>query len=208
MSERPLDRVLLEEALEALGEEAVSAGKVIDVAIYGGSSLVLATEFRVSTRDVDAVVRHDEEFVKTAADKVGKKLGLPDDWFNDGVKTYLAPEDRESVNFYGAFPNEGQPGVRIFIPTPEYLLAMKLMAMRIDEASGKKDLDDIVKLMSIAVLKQKEDVIGLASRFYPEARISAKLHLSIDHLWQEKERHERERGSPPSWKSRRDDEER
>ncbi len=48
-----LDRAKLEEALVALGEEARAAGKVVDVAVYDGSCLLLASDFRVATRDVD-----------------------------------------------------------------------------------------------------------------------------------------------------------
>ena len=35
-------------------------GKIIDLAIYGGSALLLASNFRITTQDVDAVVEGDQ----------------------------------------------------------------------------------------------------------------------------------------------------
>jgi len=192
----------LREALSALGEEALAAQKTIDIAIYGGSALILASNFRISTKDVDAVFE-DDGFVAEAADRVGQRLGLPQDWLNDGVRTYLAPEDSKARELFGSFPSEERPGLRVFVPTPEYLLAMKLMALRIDPSSGAKDLDDILNLMMIAGLADKNAVLRLAAQFYPEARISGKLHLAIDGVWREKLERERSDTSRPTWFSRR-----
>lgn len=49
--------------------------------------------------------------------------------------------------------------------------------------SGQKDLEDILNLMQVTGLKEKGDIVRLASGFYPEARTSAKLLLAVDHLW-------------------------
>jgi hypothetical protein len=65
------------------------------------------------------------------------------------------------------------------------MLAMKLMALRLDPAGGKNDLEDIINLMQISGMKEKGDILRFASRFYPEARTSGKLVLAIDHLWNE-----------------------
>src|SRR5262245_38936620 len=45
----------LSAALHDLGEIAVDAGKIIDLALYGGSCLILVSNFRLSSEDVDAV---------------------------------------------------------------------------------------------------------------------------------------------------------
>jgi hypothetical protein len=192
-------RDVLIKALQALGAEARAHGKVIDIAIYGGSALVLVSNFRVSTKDVDAVAATDEAFVAAAAARVAGTLSLTPGWLNDGVKTWLSPTHDDSKQYYGSFPDEARPGLRVFVPSPEYMLAMKLMAMRIDEASGRKDLQDILNLMRIVGMRSKDEVVDLAAQFYPEARISGKLALSIDSLWREKERHERERADAPAW---------
>jgi hypothetical protein len=104
MEQRDGDKILLETALRALGEEAVAAGKIIDIAVYRGSSLVLVSNFRVSTKDVDAVTQGDERFLRVAAERVGQRLGLPGEWLNDGVKTYLAPNDEASRHSSAPIP--------------------------------------------------------------------------------------------------------
>ena len=161
----------------------------------------LTSDFRRITRDV--AVDDDKEFLFEAARRVGGRLGLPDDWLNDGVRTFLAPDDAQARRLFGAYPDETGPGLRVFVPTPEYLLAMKLMAMRVDLASGGRDLDDLVSLIAVVGIGRKEELIDLAAGFYPEARISGKLVFGLDGIWREKERRDRDGRPRPAWQSRR-----
>jgi hypothetical protein len=50
--------------------------------------------------------------------------------------------------------------------------------------------------MEVAGLTRKEDIVEVAAKFYPEARISGKLRLALDNLWHTYEasltRHEHE----------------
>jgi hypothetical protein len=203
MADVSFDRALLEQALSALGVEARAAGKTVDIAIYGGSCLLLTTDLRRVTKDVDVAIENDEAFLKEAAERIALRLGLPSDWLNDGVMTYLSPQDETARELFGSYPMEAEPGLRVYVPTPEYMLAMKLMAMRIDVASGAKDLHDIVDLTRLLGLQHREQLLDLAAAFYPEARVSGKLHLALDALWQEKERRDRGGSPAPTWKSRR-----
>ncbi len=184
----------LGDALNELGQIAYEAGRVIDIAIYGGSCLMLVSNFRVATADVDAVAAEDQGFIDSAAQTIAARRGWPRDWLNDGVRTYLSPQvdGFEQHALFRTYPREETPGVRVFVPTLEYMLAMKLMALRLDAGSGKSDLEDILNLMQVAGMKEKGDILRFASRFYPEARTSAKLVLAVDHLWNEYSR-QRER---------------
>ncbi|HLY57575.1 MAG TPA: hypothetical protein VKS60_18570 [Stellaceae bacterium] len=177
----------LGDALAELGEFAYEAGRVIDIAVYGGSCLMLVSNFRIATADVDAVAFADQGFLDRAAHTIASRHGWPLDWLNDGVRTYLSPhvEGFAQHTLFRTYPKEATPGLRVFVPTAEYMLAMKLMALRLDPGSGRKDLDDILNLMQVAGLERKGDILAFASRFYPEARTSAKLALSIDQLWTE-----------------------
>ena len=53
----------LHDAFMELGTHARREGKVIDLAVYGGSALMLASNFRVATEDVDAVVDGDQRII-------------------------------------------------------------------------------------------------------------------------------------------------
>jgi hypothetical protein len=49
-------------ALDELGQLAVEAGRVVDIAVYRGSCLMLVSNFRIATADVDAVAADDQAF--------------------------------------------------------------------------------------------------------------------------------------------------
>lgn len=194
----------LGEALNELGQLAHDAGRVIDIAIYGGSCLMLVSNFRIATADVDAVAA-DQSFLDSAAQTVAARRGWPRDWLNDGVRAYLSPRVEGFVQhmLLRTYPCEEAPGLRVFVPTAEYMLAMKLMALRLEPASERNDLEDILNLMQVTGLKEKADIVRFAARFYPEARTSGKLALAVDHLWNEyRRRLERSAHEPPRYLGR------
>ncbi len=177
-------------AFDELGRRARDRGKVIDIAVYGGSALMLASNFRISTQDVDAVAATDQGFIDMLARDIGRARDWPDSWLNDGVRAYLSPAVDGLAQHHALFrsyPEEAAPGLRVFVPTAEYLLAMKLMAMRIDPGAGKSDLGDILNLLDIVAIKERRDLLRFARSFYPEARVSPQVLLGIDVIWKERE---------------------
>jgi hypothetical protein len=195
----------LSEAFNELGQLAYDAGRVIDVAVYGGSCLMLVSNFRVATADVDAVAAADQGFLDRAVQTVAARRGWPRDWLNDGVRTYLSPrvEGFAQHTLFRTYPSEETPGLRVFVPTAEYMLAMKLMALRLDPGSGRNDLEDILNLMQVTPMKDKADILRFAARFYPEARTSGRLALAVDYLWNEYSRRlERPDHEPPRYLGR------
>jgi len=175
----------LNDALTELGRRACAQGKVVEIAIYGGSALMLTSNFRVTTQDVDAVADSDQDLVGRLAQDIAAERGWPPDWLND-VRTYLSPNVdglAQHHELFRTYPGEEAPGLRVFVPTPEYLLAMKLMAMRLDPAAGKTDLNDILNLMEVVNVADKDQLIQFAATFYPEARVSGRLRLGLDVVW-------------------------
>ena len=185
----PFTRERIVAALRELGARAWSRGLTIDLAVYEGSCLALASNFRVSTRDVDAVALCNQAIVDQLAAEVAATLGLPPSWLNDGVRTYLSPrvDAPAQHELFATYPGEAEPGLRVFVPNAAYMLAMKLMALRIDPAAETQDLPDILALIEVVGLQRKEDIVEFAASFYPEARISGKLHLAIDTIWRERQ---------------------
>jgi hypothetical protein len=70
-------KVELSQALQELGELCVQAGKVIDIAVYSGSCLILVSNFRFSSEDVDAVALEDQPFVDELSAKIALRHGWP-----------------------------------------------------------------------------------------------------------------------------------
>src|SRR6266571_4101463 len=87
----------LHDAFMELGARARREGKVIDLAIYRGSALMLASNFRVATQDVDAVVEGDQSTFTRWAQEIARARN----WLNDGVGLHT-PEDVVdfAVRFY------------------------------------------------------------------------------------------------------------
>lgn len=204
-AEPVLTTELLNEVLNELGVLAVGEGRVIDVAIYGGAALTLVSNFRVSTRDVDAVADDPgQRLLERWAAVVAERRGWPRDWLNDQVFPFLSDTidelDPAHHAAFRSYPCEQEPGLRIFVPTPEYLLAMKLMAMRISPAEDSKDLDDILALMAIVGLTTASQTIEFVQVLYPEARTSVRVLHGIDEIFRKLE--ERSDGLAPRYLGR------
>ena len=76
VQKKPFDRQSLEQALHELGRRAYAEGTTIEIAIYGGSALILTFDWRVATRDVDAVYEGDRQTVRRlAADVADRSAG-------------------------------------------------------------------------------------------------------------------------------------
>jgi len=196
----------LHDAFTELGTRARREDKVIDLAIYGGSALMLASNFRVATQDVDAVAEGGQEMIARLAEEIARTRNWPSDWLNDGVRTYLSPNVHGLLEHHAllrAYPSEQEPGLRVFVPSAEYMLAMKLMAMRIDPTGDKSDVADILNLIAVVGFTTSEEVIDFAASFYPEAKISARLRLGIHELWRSKDNFTQEgRHATPSYLGR------
>jgi hypothetical protein len=202
MSRPKLTAEAIHDAFMELGAQALVDGKVIDLAIYGGSALMLASNFRIATQDVDAVAVRDQDYVNRLAAELAARRDWRSDWLNDGVRTYLSP-NLEGVErhheLFRAYPSEQSPGLRVFVPSAEYILAMKLMAMRIDSAAAD-DLRDILNLLDVVELKSEEEAVAFAASFYPEARISGRLRLGLRELWRRRgELTKDKRDEPPTY---------
>ncbi len=106
---------------------------------------MMVSNFRDASQDIDAVAITDQAFVDSTSAEIAERRGWPIDWLNDGVRTYLSPnvDEIEDHSLSATYPSEKSPGLRVYTPTAEYMLAMKLMSMRIDEPGGGRDHADI-----------------------------------------------------------------
>jgi hypothetical protein len=184
-SGKPFDRATLHQAFERLGELARAAGKSVEISVYGGSALVLTTDFRVSTRDVDAVFENDRSFVRQAARAVAAEFGWDETWINDGVKGFLSAQDRTegAKSLFRTYPDENGPGLRVFVATPRYIFAMKCLAMRIGATEDTGDIDDIRRLGSQLGIKSARDAFALVSKYYPRGELPPKTQFGLEEIF-------------------------
>lgn len=180
---KPFDRVILGQAFERLGAIAREAGKVVEISVYGGSALVLSTDFRVGTQDVDAVFENDRAFVRKAAAAIAAEFDWEPTWLNDGVKGFLSAHDSDSKTLFRSYPSETGPGLRVFVATPAYLFAMKCLAMRLGGTEETADIEDIRKLGALLGIKSAHDALAIVSRYYPSQNLPPKTRFGIEEIF-------------------------
>jgi uncharacterized nucleotidyltransferase DUF6036 len=160
------------EALQALGEELVAREVRGQIFIVGGAAIALAYARRRVTKDIDAVFE-PKAVIYEAATKVAEDLGLPEDWLNDAAKAYMPGQDRS------ARPLPEVEGIEITTASPRYLLAMKLMAMRIGE-----DDSDVEMLLRECRITSTEDALQLLRLMYPAREAPLKTRLFLETLFE------------------------
>ena len=153
---------------DELGREEVNG----ELYLVGGAVMCLVHAVRPATRDVDALFKPAQQ-VRRLANRVGLQAGLGSDWLNDAVKAYLS----ETGNFTSWLELDH---LRILVAQPEYLLAMKCLAMRIGEEFH--DLDDVrflLRYLNISNYAQAMEIIG---RYYPRDSFPQKTLYALEEL--------------------------
>lgn len=104
------DRQRLIEVFGHLGADLADRGLFVELAIYGGSALMLHYARRRRTEDVDAVLRpgYREEDLAPSISRVADTMGLAADWLNDAVQMFTPlREDETLFQVSGNFPAVG-----------------------------------------------------------------------------------------------------
>ncbi|HBF14031.1 MAG TPA: hypothetical protein DDW49_11700 [Deltaproteobacteria bacterium] len=143
-----------------------------EVCLVGGAVMCLVFKERPSTHDVDGYFE-PATHLREAAKKVGLKAGFSENWLNDGVKGFLSPK--------GKFQNYLELShLKIFTAKPDYLLAMKCLAMRIGEEFH--DLDDIRYLLRFCNITDYKEALNIVTQFYPLERFPQKTLYALEEL--------------------------
>jgi hypothetical protein len=167
-----LTKADLDRLFRLLNQELEKEGVVGELYLVGGAVMCLVHAVRPATKDVDALFRPAQK-VREAAARVALKTDLPADWLNDGVKGFFSPQG--TYQGYLELSN-----LKIYAARPDYLLAMKCLAMRIGEEFH--DLDDVrylLRYLNITSYKEACRVIGL---FYPLERFPQKTLYVLEEL--------------------------
>ncbi len=184
---RMFDRQGLVDAFTAIGSAALANGTRLELAVYGGAAMMLASNFRFATEDVDIaeIGMPWPAWLTDAVQAIAARQGWADDWLNDAVSFHLSPlADRASDHLeFGSFPLTGPPGLSVLVPTADYLLALKLKAMRIlDPVKGPREAEDIRGLMAVLGV-DAEGAMAILRRYFPRtAEDDAKQRFLLRHI--------------------------
>lgn len=172
---RQFDRTELLAAFDEIGEAAQRNGALIHFAVYGGSTLMLASNFRFSSEDVDIaeLPKPWPQWLTDVVAMIAARHGWSEDWLNDAVSFHLssiATMEGDHVEF-GTFPrSDAEPGLVVYVPSAEYLLALKVKATRVlDPLKGAKEAEDIRNLMNVVGVENAEGAVEIMARYFPRS---------------------------------------
>lgn len=160
-------------ALKALDKKLAETGTKAEICLYGGTSMVLAFNARLSTKDVDAVFK-PKGIIRKLAEEIAEDLDLEKGWLNDGVKGFLSQKEKVADQGVPQFPY-----IQITRPTADYLLAMKCMAARAPGYDTQGDRADILFLMGRLKITTEKEALEIIEGFYPKERIAAKTQFFV-----------------------------
>lgn len=192
MAGAAFDRDSLLDALDEIGAAAVDARTTLDIAVYGGSALMLASDFRWSSEDMDVaeLAKPWPDWLTRVVATIATRRGWSPDWLDEAVQFHLSPlatlgDDHLEL---GSFPRgAGAAGLRVFVPTADYMLALKLKAMRIDDpVEGAQETADLRNLIRAAGVPDIEAAMAILARYFPRSAADAgKQRFLLRHLWPE-----------------------
>lgn len=161
----------IQSCLEALNDELRAMAVKGEVCLYGGAVMCLVFDARPSTKDVDAVFKPTQQ-MREAAKRVGEKFRVGEDWLNDAVKDYVVPH---SLRVLWDLSH-----LKIYIPEPDYLLAMKTSAARVETA----DRQDVQFLIGLLQLQTPQEVFAILEKYYPRQQIKPATQFFIEELFE------------------------
>lgn len=142
--------------LELVNEELKMMDMHGEILITGGASMCLVFSARSATKDIDAIYE-PKSVINDIAVKIALQKGMPESWLNDSVKGFMNAKAYEKKMLLKSYSN-----LKLYSVVPEYLLAMKLMASRMDSETDKKDIIFLMKYLDIDSSEKANQVIESA----------------------------------------------
>ena len=141
-----------------------------EICLYGGAVMCLVYNARPSTKDVDAIFEPVQK-LREAIEEVAHANNLNEDWLNDSVKGFVVNHNQQ---IFFNWPN-----LKIYIPEPDYLLAMKTLASRVDT----RDKEDIQFLINKMEITTAEEIFKILEKYYPKEQIKPATQFFIEELF-------------------------
>jgi hypothetical protein len=174
-----LNRDTIVGALRRLAERLERRGVVGEINRLGGTAMILGFQARQSTKDVDAIFA-PAGVIREEARAVAEELDLPVDWLNDAAKGFVSPNA-----YFQRLRDIDFPYLRVQVPTAEYLLAMKVMAARVEIGGESTDKGDIRFLIRRLELTTPEQVFDLVGRYYDPSRVLPRSMYLVEEIFSE-----------------------
>jgi hypothetical protein len=167
-----VDTKQIKQYLGELNDELQAVNIKGEVCLYGGAVMCLVYDARPATKDVDAVFKPTSE-MRQAISRVAERNSLPEHWLNDGVKGFLVPHRQRTFLDLSH--------LKVYVPEPDYLLAMKAIAARAESY----DPEDVKLLIHLLGLKKPDEVFDVIEKYYPRQQIKPVTQYFIEELFEQ-----------------------
>jgi hypothetical protein len=167
-----LTRADIRRLLEMLNAELAAEEVEGEIHMVGGAVMCLALNARDAAQDIEAFFR-PARAIRQAAARVAARAELPESWLNDAVKGFLSPRGT-----YDPFIELSH--LRVYVARPEYLLAMKAVAMRLGEEFH--DLDDVRFLLRYLNITTLDDAMAIVLRYFDAEHVRPKTRFALEEL--------------------------
>ncbi|ROS25666.1 hypothetical protein EDF22_2881 [Rathayibacter sp. PhB127] len=163
-----LDASELRALFQELSDRLEDRGQQAQLFVVGGAAMALEYDGGRVTRDVDAAFA-PASAVREIAAELGELHGLEPDWINDAAKGFLPGQDDDARTVFDS------ESLLVQVPSPEYLLAMKLHAAR-----DERDLSDAATLYNVSGYTTAEEGAALLRRTYSDALLLPRHRYIVD----------------------------
>lgn len=160
----------IERYLREVNDELAAQNVKGEICIYGGAAMCLVFKARPATKDVNAIFE-PVKFIRRAITNIAERHGLRQDWLNLAVKMFVAEHEKKILFDF--------PNLKVFVPTADYLLAMKILAARADT----EDVSDIKFLSKHLNLDRVSQAAELVRKYYPAKEIKAETMFLLEEIY-------------------------
>ena len=159
----------IEQYLREVGDELALQNVKGEICLYGGAVMCLVYKARPATKDVDAIFE-PIKFIRNAINKIAERHNLRQDWLNFAVKMFVVEHEKRILFDF--------PNLKIFVPTADYLLAMKILAARADT----EDVSDIEFLLKELNLNELTQITEIVRKYYPNKTIKPETEFLLEEI--------------------------
>lgn len=185
--DQPMSRADMLKMFTKMGEIFAESGAYFEIAIYGGSAIMLSFDYRESTVDIDFMpVKGSAIEVSDVANQAAEALGLQQNILRDDVAMFVS--ETVKYNLFGEFP-KGTGNLRIFTAAPDYIFAMKMMSMR--NVLETQDVRDVWELADVCGITDVETAIDVLAQFYPEKKLPVRNKLILEDVFTAKKNNQK-----------------
>lgn len=156
--------------LQEIDTELAEQNIIGEICIYGGAAMCLAFKARVSTKDVDAVFEPVKS-IRGIISRIANKYNLRQDWLNFAVKIFVVEHEKRILFDF--------PNLKVFVPSSDYLLAMKVLALRA-ESFDAEDVEFLIEKMKINSI---DKVFEIVKNYYPYKDLKTETIFLLEELF-------------------------